>query len=360
MTTAPTDRPGPAALAWHGARRVHHRGRRQPRVVALEALDLEVVAGELLVLLGPSGSGKSTALRLLAGVEPLDAGRVEIDGRDVTDVPPERRDVAMVFQDLALFGHLDVAANITFGRLTRELPVDERRRRLAEVVDVLDLGGLLDRRPDELSGGQRQRVALARAMIRTPRAFLLDEPMSDLDARLREEARAQIVALQRRLGTTMVHVTHDQDEAMAMADRIAVLHDGALTQVGTVRELYDRPADRRVAGFLGTPRMAFLEASSPLVELTGEVVAVGVRAEDLRVADDGERAAIEGRVVAVEDRGRDVLLRVSTAAGDVAVREEAADPDVRAGTRVRVALRPTARLHRFDAAGRRVETAGDR
>jgi multiple sugar transport system ATP-binding protein len=350
----------PTTVRWEAVRRVHPPTRRTPEVVALDHLDLEAEAGELLVLVGPSGSGKSTALRVLAGIEPLTAGAVRIGGRDLAGVPAHRRDVAMVFQDLALFPHLLVRENILFGQAVRRVPAADRVARLAEVAAQLDLADLLDRRPAELSGGQRQRVALARAMVREPAAFLLDEPLSALDARLRVDAAAEVVALQARLGTTMVVVTHDQAEAMTMGHRIAVMRDGRLEQVATPRELYDRPASTFVATSLGTPPMALLPGDSPLARAGADRL-VGVRAEHVRLLDDGSDAVeaggparLEGRVVARQDVGSEVVVHVETAAGRLAVRRPTSDR-TGLGQAVAVALADGAHLHLFDVTtGRRV------
>ncbi|HUG86525.1 MAG TPA: ABC transporter ATP-binding protein [Euzebya sp.] len=253
-------------VSWQSVRRVHPGGRHRVPVVALDDLTLDVAEGGLLVLVGPSGSGKSTALRAVAGIEPLDGGTIHLRGSDVTELPAHRRDVAMVFQDLALFPHLTVADNILFGPVIRGLAPDERTRRMRSVAEVLDLQALLERRPGELSGGERQRVALARAMVREPVVFLLDEPLSSLDTQLRLDARSQIVALQRRLGTTMVYVTHDQAEAMSMGDRIAILRDGRLEQTGTPGDVHDRPATLFVATFLGSPAMNIVAGDTPLLQ----------------------------------------------------------------------------------------------
>lgn len=343
---------GPA-LGWHGVSRVHDATRRSPAVTALHDLTLEGQDGELLVLVGPSGSGKSTALRVLAGIEPLQSGTVTITGRDVTDAPPHRRDVAMVFQDLALFPHLDVRGNILFGPTLRSMPSAEQAERLDRVSGQLGLSDLMDRRPSELSGGQRQRVALARAMVRDPAVFLLDEPLANLDARLRLEAREEIVALQRRLGTTMVFVTHDQAEAMTMGHRVAVLRAGRLEQVGTPREIYDHPATRFVATFLGTPPMSMIPGDT-LLHPTGAATEVGIRAEDLVLADppvvlaDSHSQGLDGQVAMVEDLGPEVIVYVQTQAGRLAVRRPRHD-DTRPGQSVRVSLSESAHVHEFDA-----------
>ena len=223
---------------------------------AVDALDLDVKDGEFMVLVGPSGSGKTTALRMLAGLEPLDGGRVEIGERDVTFVPPKDRDIAMVFQNYALYPQKTVAENMGFALKMQGVHKDERDRRVREAARLLDLDEkLLDRKPKQLSGGQRQRVAMGRAIVREPKVFLMDEPLSNLDAKLRVQTRSQIAELQRRLGVTTVYVTHDQVEAMTMGHRVAVLSGGQLQQVATPRELYDNPVNEFVAGFIGSPAM---------------------------------------------------------------------------------------------------------
>ena len=223
---------------------------------AVADLDLEITEGEFLVLVGPSGCGKTTSLRMLAGLERPSHGRIWMDGRDVTDVPPGRRDVSMVFQSYALYPNMTVFKNLAFGPRVRKEPREHIRRRVEEVAEMLGIGGLLDRHPGQLSGGQRQRVALGRAMIREPKLFLMDEPLSNLDAALRVQMRAELIRLHKRLEmTTTVYVTHDQVEALTMGDRVAVLKDGSLLQVGAPAELYDNPASVYVAGFIGSPRM---------------------------------------------------------------------------------------------------------
>src|SRR3954447_21854243 len=222
---------------------------------AVDALDLTVDDGEFLVMVGPSGSGKTTALRMLAGLEEVDAGAIFIGDREVTDVPPKQRDVAMVFQNYALYPYLTVADNIAFPLRMARVPKEERSRRTNEVAQLLGLEQYLERKPGQLSGGQRQRVAMGRAIIREPSVFLMDEPLSNLDAKLRVQMRAEIASLQNRLGVTTVYVTHDQSEAMTLGDRVAVLGDGRLHQCETPRALYERPANTFVAGFIGSPAM---------------------------------------------------------------------------------------------------------
>jgi len=227
---------------------------------AVDKLNLTVADGEFLVLVGPSGCGKSTSLRMLAGLEEIDGGRVLIGDRDVTNVAPKDRDIAMVFQSYALYPHMTVAENMGFALKIAGVDKAERDKRVREAAKLLDLEPYLERKPKALSGGQRQRVAMGRAIVREPQVFLMDEPLSNLDAKLRVATRTQIAALQRRLGITTVYVTHDQVEAMTMGDRVAVLKDGLLQQVDTPRNLYDKPANAFVAGFIGSPAMNLLTA----------------------------------------------------------------------------------------------------
>jgi multiple sugar transport system ATP-binding protein len=302
---------------------------------ALDGLDLDINDGEFMVLVGPSGSGKTTALRLLAGLEPLDGGRVEIGGRDVTDVPPKDRDIAMVFQNYALYPQKSVAENMGFALKMQRVPKADRDRRVREAARLLDLDeGLLDRKPRQLSGGQRQRVAMGRAIVREPKVFLMDEPLSNLDAKLRVQTRSQIAELQRRLGITTVYVTHDQVEAMTMGHRVAVLSAGKLQQCATPRELYDDPVNQFVAGFIGSPAMNL--RTVPLadggVRLAGKVlplpaavaaeakraglseIVIGMRPEHLHLTSgSGElngSGQLMGELVLVEELGADALLHV--------------------------------------------------
>ena len=317
-------------------------GKRYGDVVALDGLDLAAADGELLVLLGPSGSGKTTALRVLAGLEVPDVGTVEVGGRDVTGVPPHRRDVAMVFQDYALFPHLTVQQNLRFGLRLRRTPREDTDRAVTEAAGRLGVGGLLDRYPDQLSGGQQQRVALARALLRRPSAFLLDEPLSNLDAQLRASTRELVVELHRAVGVTTVVVTHDQLDAMTMADRVAVLADGRLQQVGSPQEVYDRPATAFVAAFVGGPAMNLLPGGGLLGGEPGTLV--GVRPEDLQPDGAGP---VEGTVELVEALGGETVLRVRAAEEVLRVRLPPRSGLV-VGDPVRLAARPD-RLHVFDA-----------
>jgi multiple sugar transport system ATP-binding protein len=286
---------------------------------AVDALDLDIADGELMVLVGPSGSGKTTALRMLAGLEEVDAGGIYIGERDVTYVPPKDRDVAMVFQNYALYPYLTVAANIGFPLKIARMKKAERERRVREVAELLELTPYLQRKPGQLSGGQRQRVAMGRAIVRQPSVFLMDEPLSNLDAKLRVQMRADIAALQTRLGVTTVYVTHDQGEAMTLGHRVAVLKDGRLQQCDVPRVLYERPTNTFVAGFIGSPSMNLLEVPlgekgssfcgvevplpSGLPTTNGSVV-LGLRPEALDLSPGG----IEARVEVVEEVGADAYV----------------------------------------------------
>ncbi len=293
---------------------------------AVDKLNIDIADGEFLVLVGPSGCGKSTSLRMLAGLEDVNAGRILIGDRDVTDVPPKDRDIAMVFQNYALYPHMTVADNMGFALKIAGVSKEERAERVREAAKLLDLEAYLDRKPKALSGGQRQRVAMGRAIVRNPQVFLMDEPLSNLDAKLRVQTRTQIASLTRRLGVTTVYVTHDQVEAMTMGDRVAVLKDGLLQQVDTPpRNLYDRPQNVFVAGFIGSPpAMNLLELPvvdggvqfggtvyppvprNILEEAHGQTVTVGSRPEDLETVGNGEGLQVE--VDVVEELGADAYV----------------------------------------------------
>ncbi|MCV2395058.1 sn-glycerol-3-phosphate ABC transporter ATP-binding protein UgpC [Actinotalea sp. M2MS4P-6] len=295
---------------------------------AVDALDLEIADGEFLVLVGPSGCGKSTSLRMLAGLEDVNAGRILIGDRDVTDVQPKDRDIAMVFQNYALYPHMSVADNMGFALKIAGTPKAEIRKRVEEAAKILDLTEYLDRKPKALSGGQRQRVAMGRAIVRQPQVFLMDEPLSNLDAKLRVQTRTQIASLQRRLGVTTVYVTHDQTEAMTMGDRICVLKDGILQQVGTPRDLYDTPQNVFVAGFIGSPAMnignfridgdhAILGAGrlpmprAALDKLTAEdnrQITIGFRPESLDLSKEDHPESFHVKVDLVEELGSDAFV----------------------------------------------------
>jgi multiple sugar transport system ATP-binding protein len=273
--------------------------------VAVDDLSLEVGEGEFIVLVGPSGCGKSTALRMLAGLERVDSGRILIGDRVVNNLAPAARDVAMVFQSYALYPHMTVYDNLAFALRNQRVPRKDIEARVERAAEILQLSQLLKRKPKQLSGGQRQRVALGRAIVREPVVFLMDEPLSNLDAKLRLETRAEILKLQRRLGTTTVYVTHDQVEAMTMGDRIAVLRDGVLQQVGTPSELYESPRNVFVAGFIGAPAMNFLPGGMVLgLGGTGQIA--GFRPEHVRVG--GEGARLPAKVDVVEYLGDEQLV----------------------------------------------------
>lgn len=325
---------------------------------ALTGFDLDVEPGELMVLVGPSGSGKSTALRILAGLEVPDSGRVLIDDRDVTAVAPHRRGVSMVFQDFALYPHLDVRGNLAFGMRARREPAAEIARRTDAVARRLGLEQLMSRYPDQLSGGERQRVALARAMVREPAVYLMDEPLASLDAQLRARTRTEIVTLHQRLGTTTLYVTHDQAEAMTMADRLAVVAAGRVHQVGSPQLVYDEPATVFVAGFLGSPPMNLAAGGGVLGGPAGTTV--GVRPEDLHL-DDGAGGidgadGIDGTVRAVEALGNESVLWVQARSGPVLGVRTGPRTPVRPSEPVRLVV-DERRRHVFDADGVRMTSA---
>ncbi|MBY8977115.1 sn-glycerol-3-phosphate ABC transporter ATP-binding protein UgpC [Rhodobacteraceae bacterium NNCM2] len=298
--------------------------KRFDRVEVIKGLSLEIEDGEFVAYVGPSGCGKTTLLRLLAGLEQVTSGSVHIGDRDVTSLSPMERGVAMVFQNYALYPHMTVAENIGFGLRVRGTSRAERDPKVKAAAELLELGHLLDRKPRELSGGQRQRVAMGRAIVREPEVFLMDEPLSNLDAQLRNQMRAEIRALQRRLGTTMVYVTHDQIEAMTMADRIVVLRDGVIQQEGRPEDLFEHPANTFVAGFIGSPQMNLLprdgfergvrEANGSLPDF-GAAETVGVRPQHLHILGDEQQACARwpARVSLVESLGGEALLHLETA-----------------------------------------------
>jgi ABC-type sugar transport system ATPase subunit len=313
---------------------------------AVRPLDLAIADGEFLVLVGPSGCGKSTLLRLIAGLETPTGGRILIGGADVTAQPPQSRDLAMVFQSYALYPHMSVRDNLAYGLKVRGTPRDALAARVSAVAHALDLEPLLDRRPAQLSGGQRQRVALGRAMVRQPKAFLLDEPLSNLDPALRAQARAEIARLHRTLGTTVVYVTHDQEEAMTLGGRIAVMRGGALEQVAAPLELYARPANTFVACFIGAPPMNVVPARIWGIDAPGGALA-GVRPHDVAIDD---RGSVQAVVELVEPRGHDAVVHLRLeAAGMPALLAVVEREPPAAGSRVRVVAAPD-RIHLFEGA----------
>ena len=303
---------------------------------AVDQLDLEIQDGEFLVLVGPSGCGKSTSLRMLAGLEDVNSGRIFIGDKDVTDVQPKNRDIAMVFQNYALYPHMTVRENMGFALKIAGTPKDEINKRVEEAARILDLEPYLDRKPKALSGGQRQRVAMGRAIVRKPQVFLMDEPLSNLDAKLRVQTRTQIASLQRGLGVTTVYVTHDQTEALTMGDRIAVLNNGLLQQVGTPQEMYEHPANEFVAGFIGSPAMNLGKfkvegnvaklgtAEVPLSQATLDAmvpedegkITIGFRPEGLEVVSEDTENTIPIEVEFVEELGSDAYIYGHLAGAD--------------------------------------------
>ncbi|KRA25782.1 ABC transporter [Microbacterium sp. Root61] len=354
-------------------------GRSFKSTVAARDIDLTIEDGEFVVLLGPSGCGKTTLLRMIAGLLEPTTGRILLDGEDITDLPSKKRDLAMVFQSYALYPHLSVGKNLGFPLRVQKLPKEEVQRRVQEVADSLEIGHLLDRKPKELSGGQRQRVAVGRALVRAPKAFLMDEPLSNLDAKLRTQTRHELTALHRRLGATFVYVTHDQVEAMTMATKIVVLNAGSIEQYGTPEQVYDRPESVFVAGFLGSPAMNLLDAR--VIDLGGMVavtadgiagdlwtgttreidVVLGIRPEHLEITDasrTGLGVTLIGRVEIVENLGGEQIVTCATGIGRVHVRTSR-EIRVAAGDEISLHALPE-HVHLFDrSSGRRLEWVPD-
>jgi multiple sugar transport system ATP-binding protein len=338
-------------------------------VVAVRDLSLEIRDAEFMVLVGPSGCGKTTSLRMIAGLEEISDGTLRIGERVVNDVAAKDRDIAMVFQSYALYPHMTVRDNMAFGLKLRKIPKADIEKRVGEAAQILDLHGLLDRKPKELSGGQRQRVALGRAIVREPAVFLMDEPLSNLDAKLRVQTRAEIARLHQRLQTTIVYVTHDQVEAMTMGSRIAVMNAGDLLQVGTPQELYDHPRNRFVAGFIGSPSMNFASLQvdgdrmkgsgfdfpipsrfrSSIGAASSRSVVAGFRPEHLELGGSGERLTIRAKADVVEYLGNEELLHLTVADhdGDV-IAVVSASHSVHPGDILDLQI-PADKLHVFDA-----------
>jgi multiple sugar transport system ATP-binding protein len=356
-----------ASVRFEGATRLY-AGTPRP---AVDQLNLEIRDGELLVLVGPSGSGKSTALRMLAGLEPLDGGTIFIGDRDVSNVRPRDRDIAMVFQNYALYPQLTVAQNMGFALKQAGVAKEERIARVNEAARILDLEPYLDRKPKNLSGGQRQRVAMGRAIVRRPQVYLMDEPLSNLDAKLRVQTRTELAELQERLAVTTVYVTHDQVEAMTMGHRVAVLKDGVLQQCDAPATLYHEPANLFVAGFIGSPAMNLIEAgfadgvarlggaavrfdtSTPTSAVSGDRAVVGFRPEGVALGD----GPVRGRIRTVEDLGSEVfvhLLAQHEGNSVPVVAKIAAPYSGRTGDEVGMQL--TGTVHLFDPAGPRLTT----
>ncbi|CAM5344390.1 ABC transporter ATP-binding protein [Mycolicibacterium aubagnense] len=334
-------------------------------------VDLEIAEGEFVVFVGPSGCGKSTLLRLIAGLVPVSAGDIDIDDEDMTEVPASRRGIAFVFQSYALYPHMTIARNIGFALETSGIGRAAIRAKVEQVAAVLKIGHLLERLPRELSGGQRQRVAIGRALVRQPKVFLFDEPLSNLDTDLRAEMRVEIARLHEDIKTTMVYVTHDQVEAMTLADRIVVLNEGRIEQVGTPHDLYRRPVNRFVAGFIGSPRMNFLQVGATKTDngwrLNGAggldltiplgvstPASIGCRPEALAVADGGQVARISGELLRAEDLGHEHLAYVRIADDVIWTVRLASHGDLARGDRIGLTW-PDNALFVFDAEGRRLE-----
>jgi multiple sugar transport system ATP-binding protein len=349
-----------------------HVTKRYGDVIAVNDFNLEIADGEFMVFVGPSGCGKTTSLRMIAGLEDISDGVVRIADRVVNDIPPKDRDIAMVFQSYALYPHMSVYDNLAFGLKLRKVDKKEIDRRVKEAAETIQLTSLLQRKPKELSGGQRQRVALGRAIVREPAVFLMDEPLSNLDAKLRVQTRAEIARLHQRLKTTIVYVTHDQVEAMTMGQRIAVMSQAKLQQVGRPQELYDHPLNKFVAGFIGSPSMNFLPVelsgsgdgavltapgfTVPLPpafreavgEASGRSFILGIRPEHIDVADTGGLvASAQAKADVVEYLGNEELLHIIVAGVDV-VAVVSSDRNVRPGDIVTLHL-PLDKIHLFDA-----------
>jgi multiple sugar transport system ATP-binding protein len=312
----------------------------------IKGANLDIVDGSFVVFVGPSGCGKTTLLRLIAGLEDVTDGKIFIDGKNVVAVPPAKRGLSMVFQSYALYPHMSVRGNIAFGLKMAGLPKGEINRKVEAAAATLNLTPYLERKPRELSGGQRQRVAIGRAIVREPKAFLFDEPLSNLDAALRVQMRIEVTRLQKQLGTTAIYVTHDQVEAMTMADKIVVLNAGKIEQYGTPLELYERPTNLFVAGFIGSPKMNFVNGDA-----AGRygAITIGVRPEHLKIAREGE--GWPGTILVAEHLGSDTFLYVDAGPIGTLTARHIGELDLSIGDRVVLAPEP-ARIHRFDGDGK--------
>jgi multiple sugar transport system ATP-binding protein len=324
-------------------------------VHTIKGIDLAIEKGEFVVFVGPSGCGKSTLLRLIAGLETIDSGTLLLDGRDITELPSSKRDLAMVFQSYALYPHMTVADNMSFALRLAKVDTKTITEKVERAAQILNLKPYLQRTPKELSGGQRQRVAIGRAIVRSPKVFLFDEPLSNLDAALRGQTRIEIARLHRDLGATTIYVTHDQVEAMTLADRVVVLRDGRIEQVGTPLQLYDRPANQFVAQFIGTPQMNVIAAAQvpklkALVQTVPDGGFVGLRPENVSLQPAGQ-GQVQGRVELVEALGAETLIYVSTEGGAQLVARQNTRTPLRAGDAVGVSV-DAANAHVFDAQGR--------
>lgn len=342
-------------------------GKRYGALSIIQGLNLDIHDGEFLVLVGPSGCGKSTLLRMIAGLEDISEGTVAIGNKIVNDLPASKRELSMVFQSYALYPHMSVAKNLAFGLQNFKMPKAEVDRRVAEAARILQIEKLMDRKPRQLSGGQKQRVAIGRAIVREPKLFLFDEPLSNLDAELRVQMRAELASLYTRLGTTMIYVTHDQVEAMTMASRIVVLRGGKIEQVGTPQELYEKPQNLFVAGFIGSPKINMLKAkvsdnqavvdglprfALPALGTTDQELTLCVRPGSVRIGSG--KVTAEGTVKLVEYLGNETLMHVTLSSGQVLLVSDNGKVGYRTGDRVTIGFDPFA-LHYFNAAGQRIE-----
>ena len=323
--------------------------KRYDDIVALDNVSFEVQDGELLVLVGPSGCGKSTTLRLIAGLESLQAGTIAIDGTDITATAPKHRDIAMVFQNYALYPHMTVRQNLGFGLKMKKMSSDEIELRVKETAEALDIESLLDRKPGQLSGGQKQRVAVGRAMIRKPAVFLFDEPLSNLDAKLRVTLRNELTRLHHRLAATILYVTHDQIEALTLGDRIAVMKDGQIQQLGTPQQVYNEPANTFVASFIGNPPMNLVPPS--IFQLETDASLVGIRPEHLIISDQ-KPGSITGTISARQNTGADSFLTGEFKECEITVRASA-DSVLNVGDTIELIPNPE-NLHFFNQTGVRI------
>ena len=344
-------------------------------VEVIHNLDLDIVDGEFLVLVGPSGCGKSTLLRMIAGLEDITDGTIAIGDKIVNDLPASKRDLSMVFQSYALYPHMSVRKNLAFGLQNMKIDRQEIQRRVEETARILQIEALMDRKPRQLSGGQKQRVAIGRSIVREPRLFLFDEPLSNLDAELRVQMRVELAELYQRLGTTMIYVTHDQVEAMTMATRIVVMRSGNIEQIGTPHELYNRPANLFVAGFIGSPKINlfksrysdtggsqtihlsdFGECAVPKIQGLGGDLTIGIRPEAVKLNDDKGSASCTGTVSLVEYLGSGTMVYVTLPSGQSILANTDGRDGVQAGQNVSVSF-DAGELHYFDQDGQRCEPA---